>query len=92
LLNLRTVSNRRRGTRCGFVAGKHIGKAVVRNRAKRRVREAVRLVFSCIAPGWDVVFTIRSPLVATTDFGQIQTTVEQLLRRSGIWHDRASAQ
>ena len=85
LLTLRTVTNHRRNSRCGFVVGKRIGTAVTRNRAKRRVREAVRLIYQHIGSGWDLVFTVRSPAVATVAFEQIQITVEQLLRRAGIW-------
>ena len=43
LLILNVARNRTGRTRCGFVVGKQIGKAHDRNRAKRRVREAVRL-------------------------------------------------
>lgn len=87
LLTLNAALSRRRVTRCGFVVSKRIGKAVERNRARRRVREAVRLVYDRIAPGWDVVFVIRSPAVATVEFTHIQETVEQLLRRAGAWRE-----
>jgi len=90
LLTLRTVANHRRNSRCGFIVGKRIGTAVTRNRAKRRAREAVRLIYQHIGPGWDLVFIIRSPAVATVAFEQIQIIVEQLLRRAGIWHELAS--
>jgi ribonuclease P protein component len=67
------------------VVGKRVGKAVVRNRARRRVREAVRLVYGQIAPGWDLVFVLRSPDLALIEFVQVQALVEQLLRRAGVW-------
>jgi ribonuclease P protein component len=89
LLTLNAAANRRRVSRCGFVAGKRVGKAVERNRARRRVREAVRLVYDQIAPGWDLVFVIRSPALATIEWTQIQATVEQLLRRAGVWQEAA---
>jgi ribonuclease P protein component len=81
------VSNKRHGTRCGFVVGKRVGDAVERNRARRRLREAVRLAFDRITPGWDLVFVVRSPAVSTVTFTELQATVEQLLRRAGLWRE-----
>lgn len=87
LIALNAVGNKRRGTRCGFVVGKRVGNAVERNRARRRMREAVRLTFERIVPGWDLVFVARSPAVATVAFTELQATIEQLLRRAGIWRE-----
>ena len=87
LLTLNAAPNRRRMSRCGFVVGKRVGKAVDRNRIRRRVREVVRLAYDRIAPGWDLVFIARSPALMTVEFAQIQATVEQLLRRASIWRD-----
>ena len=87
LLTLNAAASKRRVSRCGFVVGKRVGKAVERNRARRRVREAVRLVYDRIAPGWDLVFIVRSPDAATVEFTQIQAIVEQVLRRAGIWRE-----
>jgi ribonuclease P protein component len=88
LLTLNVVAGRRRRTRCGFVVGKQIGNAVRRNRAKRRVREAVRLALSAITPGFDLVFVVRSPAVCEAPFPALQAAVEQLLRRAKIWQGR----
>lgn len=85
LLTLNAAASRRRTTRCGFVVGKRVGKAVDRNRSRRRVREAVRLAYGQIAPGWDLVFILRSPDLAMIEFVQVQALVEQLLRRAGVW-------
>jgi ribonuclease P protein component len=90
LLTLNVVPGRRRRTRCGFVVGKQIGTAVRRNRAKRRVREAVRLVLPRITPGYDIVFVVRSPELLAASFTTISQAVEQLLRRARIWSDQAS--
>jgi ribonuclease P protein component len=46
--------------RVGFTATKRIGNAVARNRAKRRMREAARLMLPQYAqPGMDYVFIAR---------------------------------
>lgn len=83
LVMLNAALSRRRTTRCGFVVGKRVGKAVDRNRARRRLREAVRLMFGRIAPGWDLVFIARSPLLTTIGFTQLQQIVERLVQRAG---------
>ena len=46
---------------CGFTATRKVGGAVVRNRAKRRLREAARLLLPVHGkPGFDYVFIARS--------------------------------
>ncbi|MBC8076507.1 MAG: ribonuclease P protein component [Chloroflexales bacterium] len=85
LLILNSAPSRRKQPRCGFVVAKRIGNAVVRNRAKRRVREALRLIFAHIAPGHDLVFVVRSPIVAETPFTQLQSAIEHLVRQAGLW-------
>ena len=84
LLSLNVVPGRRRRTRCGFVVGKKIGTAVQRNRAKRRVREAVRLALPSIVPGYDLVFVVRSPAVSSTPFPALQAAVAELLGRAKV--------
>jgi ribonuclease P protein component len=92
LLTLNAAGSRRRVSRCGFVVGKRVGKAVDRNRARRRLREAVRLAYERIAPGWDLVFVVRSPDLITLEFARLQAMVEQLLRRAGVWREAPPAQ
>lgn len=86
-LLLNAARNYRRGTRCGFVVGKRIGNAVKRNRAKRRVREAVRRTFDHIVDGMDLVFVVRTTDVLAISFPRLQAVIENLLRRAGIWRD-----
>ena len=45
--------NRLGRNRYGFTVSTKLGKAVVRNRARRRLREAVRLEEGNLTPGWD---------------------------------------
>ncbi len=70
-------------TRCGFVAGKKVGSAVDRNRAKRLLREAVRQRAGDLAQGWDLVFVARAPLAAA-GLSQARRAVGQLLKRANV--------
>jgi ribonuclease P protein component len=90
LLVLNVVAGRRRHLRCGFIVAKSIGGAVQRNRARRRIREAVRLALPAIISGYDLVFVARSAVVLTASFATIQANVEQLLRRAQLWADPAN--
>jgi ribonuclease P protein component len=73
-------------TRCGYAAGKGVGTAVARNRAKRLLREAVRKRAPHLAPGWDLVFMARAPL-AKVRLAQAQEAVDNLLRRAHVLTD-----
>ncbi len=73
-------------SRFGFSVSRRIGKAVVRNRVKRRLREAVRLRMDQIRPGWDVVFIARGP-IREADFQAIDAAVARLLRRASLFQE-----
>ena len=51
------------GLRVGFTVGRALGGAVVRNRMKRRLREAVRLTRPVPGPGADVVINPKKTLL-----------------------------
>ena len=83
LIVLCALPNDLEHSRFGFAASKRIGKAVVRNRVRRRMREAVRLRRALIADGWDLVFIARSPM-ARASYADIARGVESLLRRANL--------
>jgi ribonuclease P protein component len=70
-------------TRCGFIVSRKLGKAVERNHIRRRLREAVRLHYPRIRPGWDLVF-IGRPLLRQASFAEIEAAVGELLRKAGL--------
>lgn len=70
--------------RYGFIVSKRVGKAVVRNRTRRRLREAVREMHPMITPGFDIVFIARTSLV-DVPFTTVQRTARDLLRKAGLF-------
>ncbi len=69
--------------RVGVAAGRSVGKAVQRNRAKRRLREIMRRLLPHLPPGWDLLLIARSPINAAS-FDELQRAVITLLRRAGL--------
>jgi ribonuclease P protein component len=70
-------------SRVGYAAGKAVGGAVRRNRAKRLLREAVRSLSAAIPPGWDILLIARAPIVACK-LPQVQPVVAQLMKKAHV--------
>lgn len=81
LLVLYVVPNTLDYNRFGFSVSRRVGSAVVRNRAKRRMREAARLFKDELHQGWDMVFIARAP-ISDAQFRFVKQAVEVLLRRA----------
>ena len=71
-------------TRFGFVVGLKVSKeAVVRNRLKRRMREAVRALISRVPDGFDVVI-LAFPEGKSMEFVDVREQVLKMLTKAKL--------
>lgn len=69
--------------RLGVSVSKKIGKAVVRNRMRRRIKEAVRLNRHLIADGYDFIIIARRGALSL-EFAALQKSVLHVLKRASL--------
>ncbi len=69
--------------RIGISAGRTVGTAVERNRAKRLLREAIRPLLPQILSGWDIILLSRKALTDAS-FADIQAALLSLLQRAHL--------
>ncbi len=81
LVVMRALPNGLTLSRYGFSVSKRVGKAVTRNRIKRRLREILRI--TPLKSGWDIIFIAR-PAAATADYAGLKRLVEGLLSRAHL--------
>ena len=75
--------NRLDTNRVGITVSKKLGKAHIRNRVRRRIREIYRLNEDRFQPGWDIVVVARAKSV-DADFGKMTKAYLQLAEKTGI--------
>ena len=75
--------NRTGTNRVGITVSKKLGKANVRNRVRRRLREVYRLNEDRFAPGWDIVVVARSRCI-DADFKKLTHAYLSLAKKAGI--------
>jgi ribonuclease P protein component len=78
-LVLKTIPNQLEYSRYGISVSKRVGKAVVRNRVKRVLREILRL--TPLEGGLDIIIIARSP-AAFCDYCHLNKSVLDLLSRA----------
>ena len=72
-----------KGCRLGITVSAKIGKAVVRNRIRRLIKESYRLMEDEVRPGWDIVVVARGR-AAHAVFGEISSSLKKALSKSGV--------
>jgi ribonuclease P protein component len=77
-------------TRFGLATGKRLGGAVVRNRVRRRIREALRAMAPSFQPGWDVLIIARPALVGA-DHDALVGALNRILRSGGVLGGRTKS-
>jgi len=70
------------GARIGLTVPRKIGCAVVRNRIKRRLREAFRHRSAEFGPQWDIVLNPRRAAL-TAPFPEIERAIGKVIEKCG---------
>ena len=84
LLVIRYLTNGSNCSRFGFLVSKRVGNAAVRNKVKRRLREAVRL--NPVKSGWDAIFIVRRG-AGSAKYQDLKNAIDNLLQRANLVDD-----
>ena len=76
-------SGKRPGNRVGFTVSTKLGKAVKRNRVRRRLREIYRLHEAELRRGWDIVAVARTR-AAEAPYRELETDFLRAAARLGL--------
>lgn len=73
------IENDVHATRVGYSVSKKVGKSVVRNRARRLIKEAFRLNSPKLEKGYDLVFVARAAM-HEAHYKEVEKAVRYLLK------------
>lgn len=88
VLTVRVLRTNGPRTRFGFAVGGEIGKAVVRNKVKRRLREAARSL--PLEEGYDIVIQARRG-AEERSYHELRDTLAALLQRAGVLREEVTS-
>ena len=80
-LTLIYVPSKLKDIRIGFSVNKKTGKAYIRNKIKRQLREIVRLNINNLEPNYNYVF-VTKPEIASLDYNEIKDSVIDVLKKA----------
>ena len=86
LCHLVCLTNEFSHNRYGWITSKKLGNAVIRNRVRRRLREAARLMNPELRQGYDVLIIARDQSVSTR-YAELYDTLRMLFGRAGLLLD-----
>jgi ribonuclease P protein component len=81
LVGVKSAPNHLAYARWAIITSKKLGKAVIRNKVKRRLREILREIM--LKPGQDIIVIARTGATAA-DYKELRETTSQLLKKSGL--------
>jgi len=84
LIVMKSLLNGLSLSRYGFSVSRRVGKAVTRNRVRRRLREILRQAH--LKPGWDIIFIAR-PAAGSAGYAALRASVLALLSRGQLLAD-----
>lgn len=77
------LENARPHSRFGVTTKRGLGNAVLRNRTRRRLREALRMLQPDIVAGWDIIVMAR-PVLIRAEWSEVLTAISSVLHRAGL--------
>ena len=85
-VKLRFLRNDLKISRFAFVVGLKISKkAVIRNKTRRQMEEIIRLEFSQIKTGFDVVVLVEKEIL-NKEYQKIERSLIDLLKQAKLWN------
>lgn len=73
--------------RKAFLASKKVGNSVKRNRARRLMKESVRLLEFDLSKGYDYIFIARNTIDGKS-YSEVSRSIKSALKRSGTLNEK----